>query len=83
MDIKLKKWDDNIGLQIPQKVAESFGIDERSIVELTASKDALVIKKKGKVTELDELLASIPKDFDYPDDMLDFIESPPVGREMI
>ncbi len=83
MDIELKKWGDNIGLQIPHKVAESFGINERSIVELTESNDALVIKKKRKVPELDELLASIPKDFEYPDDVRDFVESAPVGREMI
>ncbi len=42
MNIELKKWGNSIGLRIPHKIAESFGLDENSIVELTESKDALV-----------------------------------------
>lgn len=83
MDIELKKWGNSIGFRIPHKIAESFGIDENSIVELTESKDALVIKKKKNVSTLDELLASIPNDFQYPEDVLDFIESEPLGQEII
>lgn len=83
MDIELKKWGNSIGFRIPHKIAESFGLDENSIVELTESKDALVIKKKKNVSTLDELLASIPNDFQYPEDVLDFIESEPLGQEII
>jgi antitoxin MazE len=28
-------------------------------------------------------LASIPEDFQYPEDILDFVESGPCGKEMI
>lgn len=46
-------------------------------------KDVLLItKKKTKVT-LDDLLASIPDDFEYPEDAIDFVESEPLGREII
>lgn len=83
MDIELKKWGNSIGFRIPHKIAESFGINENSIVELTESKDALVITKKKNVLTLDELLASIPNDFQYPDDVLDFIENEPLGQEII
>lgn len=83
MDIELKKWGNSIGFRIPHKIAESFGIDENSIIELTESKDALIIKKKNNVSTLDELLASIPNDFQYPDDVLDFVESEPLGQEII
>ncbi|MEA5508995.1 AbrB/MazE/SpoVT family DNA-binding domain-containing protein [Crocosphaera sp. UHCC 0190] len=83
MDIQLKKWGNSIGFPIPQKIAESFGIDENSIVELTESKDALVITKKQNVSTLDQLLSSIPHDFQYPDDVIDFVESEALGQEMI
>jgi antitoxin MazE len=83
MEIELRKWGNSIGFRIPQKVAESFGVDEHSVVELTESKDALVITKKRDVATLDDLLASIPEDFQYPDDVLDFVEGEPMGEELI
>jgi antitoxin MazE len=83
MDIELKKWGNSLGFRIPHKIAESFGLDENSIVELTESKDALVITKKRHHSTLDQLLASIPDDFQYPEDVLDFVESGPIGKEMI
>ncbi len=83
MDIELKKWGNSLGFRIPHKIAESFGLNENSIVELTESKDALVITKKPCNPTLDQLLASIPEDFQYPEDILDFVESGPGGKEMI
>ncbi len=83
MEIELKKWGNSLGLRIPYKVAESFGIEENSIIELTESENALIITKKRKVSNLDELLASIPQDFEYPDDIIDFVESESTGRELI
>jgi len=83
MDIELKKWGKGLGLRIPHKIAESFGLDENTIIELTESKDALVITKKRTVSTLDELLSSIPVDFQYPEDVQDFVESKPLGQEMI
>ena len=68
MDIELKRF------QIPHKIAENFGLDENSIVELT---------EKPCNPTLDRLLASIPEDFPYPEDVLDFVESRPGGKEMI
>ena len=76
MEIELRKWGNSIGFRIPRKIAESFGIDEHSIIELTESENALIIT-------LEELLASIPNDFQYPDDVQDFVESKPLGQEII
>jgi len=83
MDIHLKRWGNNIGIPIPQKIAESFGINENSIIELIETKDALIINKKQKVSTLDELLTSIPENFQYPDDISDFVESQALGQEII
>lgn len=83
MDIELKKWGNSLGLRIPRKIAESVGLDENSSVELTESKDALVITKKREIPTLDEILASIPADFQYPEDVTDFVESAPRGEEIV
>jgi hypothetical protein len=32
---------------------------------------------------LDNLISSIPNNFQYPDDVMDFIESEPLGRELL
>ena len=83
MDIRVKKWGNSIGLRIPYKVAEQLGFQENSIVELTLTADGLNIKKKLSPPTLDELLASIPDDFRYPDDVVNFVEGQPVGQEQL
>lgn len=83
MEVELRKWGNSIGLRIPSKVAQSWGIDEQSVVELTESGDKLIISKKQTLPTLDEMLASIPEDFEYPDDVADFVGSKPVGDEIL
>jgi len=46
MDIHLKKLGNSIGLLIPHKIAESFGIDENSTIKLTESKGTLIILRE-------------------------------------
>lgn len=83
MDIQLKKWGNSLGLRIPHRLAESFGWDENSTVEMLEVDGALVIRKKAIATSLDELLASIPDDFSYPMDVNDFVTSGPEGQELL
>lgn len=83
MDIQVKKWGNSIGFRIPYKIAEQIGIEEDSIVELTATEEGLTIKKKPSPSTLDELIASIPDDFEYPDDIADFVDSQPAGQEQL
>jgi antitoxin MazE len=83
VEIELRKWGNSIGLRIPSKVAQSLGIDENSVVELTELGDKLIISKKTTVPTLDEVLASIPEGFEYADDVTDFIGSEPQGDELL
>lgn len=83
MDIQIKKWGNSIGFRIPYKVAESLKIDENSIVELTVTEDILTIKKKLVRSTLDELIDSIPDNFQYPDDVADFVQSEAFGQELV
>ena len=82
MKVKLRKWGNSLGLRIPAKIAQSIGLEESSTVELIESGKSLIIKKKEDI-DLDELLTSIPDDFEYPEDVRDFVESADVGEELI
>ncbi|MBE9176676.1 AbrB/MazE/SpoVT family DNA-binding domain-containing protein [Synechocystis salina LEGE 06155] len=83
MDIPLRKWGNSLGLRIPHKLVESLAWDENCIVEVQEMEQTLVIRKKTAPLELDQLLASIPADFQYPEDAQDFVDSPITGQEMI
>ncbi|MBD1873821.1 AbrB/MazE/SpoVT family DNA-binding domain-containing protein [Nodosilinea sp. FACHB-131] len=83
MDIQLKKWGNSLGLRIPHRLAESFGWDENSTVEILEVDGALVIRKKLVAITLDELLASIPDDFRYSDDVHDFVDGLAQGQELL
>ncbi|PZU96576.1 MAG: AbrB/MazE/SpoVT family DNA-binding domain-containing protein [Leptolyngbya sp.] len=74
MDIQLKKWGNSLGLQIPDCLAESFGWDENSTAEVLEIDEVLAIRKKATALTLNELLASIPADFQYSDDVHDYVE---------
>ena len=83
MEVELRKWGNSIGLRIPSKVATSWGVDENSVVELTEEGDKLIISKKQTVPTLDEILDSIPEEFEYPEDVAEFVGSEPVGDELL
>ena len=85
MDVQIKKWGNSIGFRIPYKLAEQLGLSENSIVEVTAKDDVLTIKPKPEpqAVTLDALLDSIPDDFEYPQDVADFVDSESVGQELL
>ena len=69
---------------IPQtKTGEIGGSLEVPNPALMESPEALMLKKEQTVLSLDGLLASIPADFQYPEDVQEFIKSEPVGQEII
>jgi antitoxin MazE len=81
MKVELRKWGNSLGLRIPSKLAQSLGLDENSVVELIEVEDQLILRKKEPT--LEEILASIPEGFKYPDDLADFVESEPKGDELL
>ncbi|AFZ51478.1 AbrB/MazE/SpoVT family DNA-binding domain-containing protein [Dactylococcopsis salina] len=83
MKIQLRKWGNSLGLRVPQKIAQKYGLDENSLVELTETSEGIMIQKRNRVSSLDELLSSIPDDFVYPEDIREFNESGSVGEELI
>jgi antitoxin MazE len=83
MDIQLKKWGNSLGLCIPHQFTKNFGWTENSSLEIEETEDALIIRKKISPITLEELLASIPPDFTYPDDVQDFTHSTAIRQEIL
>jgi len=83
MDIQLKKWGNSLGLRIPHQLTKNFGWTENSTLEIEETEDALIIRKKLSPITLEELLASVPPDFTYPDDVQDFTHSTAIGQEIL
>ena len=83
MKLSLKKSGDTLSLTIPQHLAKTWNLDENSIVELIETADGLMLRQASSPPSLDDLLASIPPDFTYPDDVADFITNEPIGNEQL
>ena len=83
MEVQLRKWGNSLGLRVPRKIAQNYGLNENSRLELTETPEGILIQKRNRVSNLDELLASIPDDFEYPEDTKAFQESDPLGEELI
>lgn len=81
---ELKKWGNSLGLRIPYQIANSLKIAENSKDRLIVEKDRLIVEKENPALSLDDILDSIPDDFEYPKDIAaDFVNSEPVGKEFI
>jgi len=83
MELELKKWGNSLGLRIPHKLAVSYGLEENSVVEILESPAGLIIRKKNIPLSLHSLLATIPTDFIYPEDVQDFVNSAPTDQELL
>lgn len=83
MEVELRKWGNSLGLRIPHKLAVSWNLDDQTVVDLVETEQGLMIQKKPSVPNLASLLASIPPDFTYPNDVAEFIASDPKGQEVL
>jgi antitoxin MazE len=83
IQVKLRKWGNSLGLRIPCQIAENLEITENSKVSLVVEGDCLIVKKENHKPNLDEILDSIPNNFEYPEDLTGFVDSELVGNELI
>lgn len=81
--IELKKWGNSVGLRIPAGILNSLDLAENTKVNLTVEGDKLIIAKQKSLPTLDEILESIPEDFDYPEDIAEFVDSKAIGDELL
>ena len=79
MVTKIQKWGNSLAVRIPKALAEEAGLDQGKPVDVRYENGELRIRKRGRIRyNLDELLASVPDDFE-PEE---WDIGPPVGNEV-
>lgn len=76
----VSKWGNSRALRIPKAIAEEAGLDFGCAVDIQCVDGEIRIKRarKRKRYDLDEMLASVPEDFE-PEE---WDIGPPVGNEV-
>jgi len=61
MDIRVSKWGNSLGLRIPKSVVDSAGLKPGSVVEVSASPDGFIARRKERKPEysLQNLMAGV------------------------
>lgn len=58
-------------------------VTELSDITVKESDKQLATTAQQRKLTLNDLISSIPNNFTYPDDVMDFIESEPLGHELL
>ena len=79
MQTKVQKWGNSLAVRIPKALAEEAGLEQGKAVAIRCVDGALRIEtRKRKRYDLEELLASVPDDYDEGE----WDTGPPVGSEV-
>ena len=79
MVTKIQKWGNSLAVRIPKALADEAGLEQGKAVDLRYEDGELRIRKRArKRYDLDEMLASVPDDFDEGE----WDTGPPVGNEV-
>ena len=79
MVAKIQKWGNSLALRIPKALAEEAGFEQGKPVDVRFENGELRIRKRRrKRYDLDELLASVPDDYDESE----WDTGPAVGNEV-
>lgn len=75
MTVTAQQWGNSIGIRIPFRLADKYGIVKGTELEIRDTKNGIELKPKGKPT-LDDLLAQCDGENPYEE-----FFSKPIGRE--
>ena len=73
---RVAKWGGSLAIRIPKPVAEQWGVQEGSAIEMFSEGDSVVLRKKGY--DLEEMLAQIEPEHLHPE----WDTGPAMGREV-
>lgn len=80
---QIKKWGNSLGLIVPSSIVNDLKLEANTNILVSIEGDRLIIEQDKTLPTLDEILDSIPEDYRHPEDLQDFPQSEPQGRELI
>mgnify|MGYP001393649060 CR=1 FL=1 len=78
MKVQVQKWGNSLALRIPKSIAVETRIEQGSTMEMTLSKNGILVKPQEEELTLENLLADVTKENIHTE--TDFGE--PVGNEV-
>lgn len=79
METKIQKWGNSLALRIPKALAEEAGLKQGKPVDIRYQDGEFRIRRRRrKKYDLDEMLASVPDDYDEGE----WDTGPAVGNEV-
>ena len=80
---QIKKWGNSLGLIVPSSIVNNLQLKANTDILVSSDGGRLIVEPDKTLPTLDEILDSIPEDYRHPEDLQDFLESEPQGRELI
>ncbi|MEM9272522.1 MAG: growth regulator [Cyanobacteria bacterium P01_F01_bin.143] len=80
---QIKKWGNSLGLIVPSSIVKDLKLEASTNILVSVEGDRLIVEQDKTLPTLDEILDSIPEDYRHPEDLQDFLQSEPQGRELI
>lgn len=72
-----------MGLIVPSSIVNDLKLEANTDILVSLEGDRLIVEQDKTLPTLDEILNSIPEDYRHPEDLQDFLQSKPQGRELI
>ena len=80
---QIRKWGNSLGLIVPSSIVNDLKLEANTDILVSLEGDRLIVEQDKALPTLDEILDSIPEDYRHPEDLQDFLQSEPQGRELI
>lgn len=82
METTLRNFGNSIGLVIPKPVRDAMRLSAGQTVILEQTDQGLLVKPRRSKYTLEELLAQCDPDAPMPEEVAEWLDAPPVGREL-
>jgi antitoxin component of MazEF toxin-antitoxin module len=79
------RWGSALGIRLTKPVLEKFSIDENTILELDVDQDRIIVTR-AKIrprTTIEELFKDFDGEYEMTDEMKEWEQMKPVGREIL
>lgn len=80
---QIRKWGNSLGLIVPSSIVNDLKLEANTNILVSVEGDRLIVEQDKTLPTLDEILDSISEDYRHPEDLQEFLQSEPQGRELI
>jgi antitoxin ChpS len=81
--VTLRQVGGSLSFAVPPAIKESLGLTAGAVLDISIEHGRLVAKPERPRYSIDELIARCDLSAPYPDEAHDWIDAPPVGRELL